>query len=93
MRLILIILILLVVALGALFGALNGARIPIDFYFFQLAMPTGAALLGALLAGWLLGGLVAWVGQVPRLRRDLRTVHRDLREARTLPSAGTREDA
>jgi putative membrane protein len=72
MRLILILLSLFAIACSALFGVLNGARIPVDFYFFQIGISTGVALLGALVVGWLLGGLVAWIGQVPRLRRELR---------------------
>jgi uncharacterized integral membrane protein len=91
MRLILIPLVLLVIAAGAAFGALNGARVPVDFYFFHLDAPAGAALLAALLAGWLLGGLVAWVGEVPRLRRELRDARRRLHEAQA--AAAPREDA
>jgi len=91
MRLILIVLTLLVIAIGALFGALNAGRIALDFYFFQTEVPTGAALLAALLLGWLLGGLVAWLGQVPRLRRDLRAARRQLRDASGAPR--TRDDA
>ena len=72
MRLILILLILIVIACGAVFGALNGARIPVDFYFFQIDMPTGIGLLGMLAIGWLLGGLVAWLGQTRRRRHDAR---------------------
>jgi uncharacterized integral membrane protein len=83
MRLILILASLFVIASGAMFGALNGARIPVDFYFFQIDTPTGAALLGALLGGWLLGGLVAWAGQVPRLRRELRVTRARLRDLET----------
>ncbi|MDR2011497.1 MAG: lipopolysaccharide assembly protein LapA domain-containing protein [Rhodanobacter sp.] len=83
MRLILIVLMIAVAALGALFGALNGDRVPIDFYFSRIDVPLGTALLAALLAGWLLGGLIAWIGQVPRLRRDLRAAHRELHAART----------
>jgi uncharacterized integral membrane protein len=93
MRLILIVLILLVIAAGAAFGALNAARVPIDFYFFQASLPAGAALLAALLAGWLLGGLVAWVGEVPRLRRELRAARRTLHAAQADGAAAPREGA
>ena len=61
MRLILIVLLLSVVVAGALFGALNGAPVGVDFYFFRCELPLGGALLGALVLGWLLGGLVACV--------------------------------
>lgn len=84
MRLILALLILFAVACGALFAALNGARVSIDFYLFQVDLPIGIALLGTLLAGWLLGGLVAWSGQ-RRLRRQLRIARR--------ASAATKESA
>lgn len=77
MRIALILLLLVVLALGALFGALNGARVPIDFYFAQVEIPLGGALLCALVVGWLLGGLVAWIGHWPRLRRQSRAM-RDL---------------
>jgi uncharacterized integral membrane protein len=91
MRLILIVLMIVVAALGALFGALNGDRVPIDFHFFRIDVPLGAALLAALLAGWLLGGLVAWIGHVPRLRRELRAARQELHTAP--PDAQTRERA
>ena len=78
MRVIFIILILIVIACGALFGALNGARIPLDFYFTQVTVPAGAALLGALLVGWLLGGIVAWCGHLPGRRRATRRARADV---------------
>lgn len=87
MRLIFVLLILVVVACGALFGALNGARIAIDFQFAQVEVPTGIALLVALLAGWLLGGLVAWFGHA-RLRRELRALRR-----RSVQPAARTQDA
>ncbi len=88
MRLILIVLTLLVIACGALFGALNAGRIALDFYFFDIAVPAGAALLAALLLGWLFGGFVAWIGQVPRLRRELRAARHQLRIATAANRAG-----
>lgn len=79
MRVLFAILILVVISCGALFGALNGERIPIDFYFARTSLPTGVALLGALLSGWLLGGLVAWLGRTathaaPRRTRNSKTI-------------------
>ncbi|HEU4665875.1 MAG TPA: lipopolysaccharide assembly protein LapA domain-containing protein, partial [Dokdonella sp.] len=67
-------LLLCVVVAGALFGALNGARVGIDFYVLRCDVPLGGALLGALVLGWLLGGLVAWLDQWPRVRRLQRTI-------------------
>jgi uncharacterized integral membrane protein len=77
MRPILIVLLLSVVVAGALFGALNGAPVGVDFYFFRCEVPLGGALLGALVLGWLLGGLVAWLGHLPRIGRQQRII-RDL---------------
>ena len=86
MRLILTLLTLIVIACGAIFGALNGARIPVDFYFFQMNVPTGIGLLGVLLIGWLLGGLVAWLGQTRRSRHESRKARAPLREVETAQS-------
>lgn len=83
MRLILTLLTLIVIACGAIFGALNGARIPVDFYFFQMDVPTGIGLLGMLLIGWLLGGFVAWLGQTRRWRHESRKARAQLREVET----------
>ncbi len=96
MRLPLILVILLFVAFGALFGALNAERITIDLYFAQPSVPKGAVLLSAVVFGWLLGGLVAWLAHVPRLHRDLRDARRQLHQARAEPrppSDGRPEDA
>lgn len=82
MRLILILSILLVVIAGAWFGALNAGSVELDFHFFRVQAPIGFALLATLLIGWLLGGLAAVAGPVPRLRRELRRLRQELREAR-----------
>lgn len=88
MRSILIVLLLCIAACGVLFSALNGGSAVVDFYFFQVSSPLGVALMCALLAGWLLGGLVAWFGLVPRLRRELRAARRD-RAAGAAPGDAT----
>jgi lipopolysaccharide assembly protein A len=96
MRLALVFVILLFIVFGAVFGALNSERISLDLYFIQPSVPKGALLLSAVLVGWLLGGLVAWMARVPRLRRDLRDTQRQLREARAQPmppSDGRPDDA
>jgi uncharacterized integral membrane protein len=85
MRLALIIVILAFVVFGAVFGALNAERITVDLYFVQPSVPKGAVLLSAVVLGWLLGGLVAWLARVPRLRRDLRETRRQLRQAQAQP--------
>jgi uncharacterized integral membrane protein len=80
MRLGLILLALLFAVSGAIFGALNGERIVFDFYFTTLTLPKGAALLCAVLLGWLLGGVVVYAGLVLRLRRRVRLLARELRQ-------------
>lgn len=82
MRLILIVLILLIAVSGALFSALNGLRVPIDFYFFSTELPLGPVLLLTLSFGWLFGGIVSWLGQAPRLRRQVRLLELELRAVR-----------
>ena len=74
MRPILIVLFICVIVFGALFGALNGTHVTIDFHFVQVDVPLGGALLCALVLGWLLGGLVAWFGHLPRTRRQARNI-------------------
>ena len=75
MRLLAIIVLLLFVAAGVMVGALNAELVNYDFAFFQFHWPGGAALLGALVVGWLLGGLTAWLGvstAARRMRREAR---------------------
>jgi len=79
MRLGLILLALLFAIAGAIFGALNGEHVVFDFYFSALTLPKGAALLCAVLLGWLLGGVVVYLGLVLRLRRRVRTLARELK--------------
>jgi len=90
MRLGLILLALLFAIAGAAFGALNGEHVALDFYFTTLTLPKGAALLCAVLLGWLLGGLVVFFGLVLRLRRRVRLLARELK---TRDAAEKRENA
>jgi len=76
MRLLAIIVLLLFVAAGVVVGALNAGLVGYDFAFFQVSWPKGAALLGALVIGWLLGGLTAWLGVSMAARRVRRTARR-----------------
>ncbi|MEO5811716.1 MAG: LapA family protein [Rhodanobacter sp.] len=73
MRLLALIILLLFIAAGILVGALNAELVDYDFAFFQLRWPKGAALLGALVVGWVLGGLTAWLGVSSAARRARRT--------------------
>jgi uncharacterized integral membrane protein len=85
--------ILLSLAFGATFGALNSERIVFDFHFFDVHLPKGAALLAALLLGWILGGLLVWFARVRRLRAELRRCQRQLREAKAGIATAAARDA
>lgn len=75
MRLVIVALIIVLFVLaGIVFGALNVAMVGYDLGFAQVHVPKGAALLAALVAGWLLGGVVAWLGMGVKRRRQ--GVHR-----------------
>jgi lipopolysaccharide assembly protein A len=65
---------------GASFGALNSQAIELDFYFGTLTLVKGGVVIGALLLGWLLGGLLVYVGLVMPLRRRLRAQSRRVRQ-------------
>jgi uncharacterized integral membrane protein len=69
MRLLATIVLVIFIAAGVVLGALNADLIGYDLAFAQVQLPKGAALLGALVIGWLLGGLTAWVGVSTRQRR------------------------
>ncbi|GAB3788439.1 lipopolysaccharide assembly protein LapA domain-containing protein [Dyella agri] len=69
MRLIVILVLVFFAAAGVVVGALNADLVGYDFAFARLQLPKGAALLAALVVGWLLGGLSAWLGVSMRHRR------------------------
>ncbi|MDE2307555.1 MAG: DUF1049 domain-containing protein [Xanthomonadaceae bacterium] len=69
MRLLAISALLIFIAAGVVLGALNAGLVSYDLAFVQLRLPKGAALLGSLAIGWLLGGLTAWAGVSSRQRR------------------------
>lgn len=70
MRLLVIILLVFFVAAGVVVGALNADLVGYDLAFTQVHLPKGAALLGAVVVGWLLGGITAWLGLSSRHRRQ-----------------------
>ena len=70
MRLLAIITLILFVAAGIVLGALNAGMVGYDFGFARMQLPKGAALLGALVIGWLLGGVSAWLGVRSRRSRQ-----------------------
>ncbi|HEY8011126.1 MAG TPA: lipopolysaccharide assembly protein LapA domain-containing protein [Rudaea sp.] len=79
MRFAMILLVFVFAAFGALFGALNSENVVLDFYYAEVHLPKGAALLAALLLGWLLGGLLVYIGLVLRLRRRVQVQTRELK--------------
>jgi putative membrane protein len=82
MRLLAILILVIFIAAGVVLGALNADLVGYDLAFAQVQLPKGAALLGAVVMGWLLGGLTAWVGVSSRQRR----LHRQqLRVEKKLP--------
>jgi uncharacterized membrane protein YciS (DUF1049 family) len=81
MRFGLIVLLVFVFAVaGASFGALNSQAIELDFYVATLTLVKGGVVIGALLLGWLLGGLLVYLGLVLPLRRRLRAQSRRLKQ-------------
>ena len=77
MRVLVITIFLIFIAAGVVLGALNADLVSYDFAFAQVRLPKGAALLGALVIGWLLGGLAAWFGVISRQRRMQRQTSRN----------------
>jgi putative membrane protein len=69
MRVLVISIVVIFIAAGVVLGALNGELVTYDLVFARMQLPKGAGLLGALVIGWLLGGLVAWLGMSSRSRR------------------------
>ena len=76
MRLLAIIILVIFIAAGVVLGALNADLVGYDLGFLHVQLPKGAALLGALLLGWLLGGFTAWIGVSSRQRRERRQQRR-----------------
>ena len=72
MRLPALLVLALFVVAGVVVGALNADLVSYDLGFAQVQLPKGASLLSALVIGWLLGGLTAWLGMGLRHRRALR---------------------
>lgn len=76
MRLLALLILLLSIGAGVVVGALNADLVGYDLAFAQVQWPKGAALLVALVSGWLLGGLTAWLGTSLGHRRARRRASR-----------------
>ena len=76
------------IALGATVGALNRQEIAIDFGAFHLSTTLGIAMLVALLAGVVLGGMAIAASVVLPLRRQLARL-RSTQPAPTQPAPTT----
>lgn len=80
---ILVLIVLLFLLAGIVFGALNPAMVGYDLGFAQVHLPKGAAVLAALVVGWLLGGIVAWLGSGVGRRKRRRATGRSTAEGKT----------
>ncbi len=83
MRLLVILILVFFIGAGIVLGALNADFVSYDLAFVRLRVPQGAALLGTLVIGWLLGGLTAWLGISSGQRRQRR---RQFRAEKKLPT-------
>ena len=88
MRLLQLLIAMLFIAAGVVVGALNPQSMTLDFYYRYVHVGVGVAMLTALLAGALLGGLAITIGVVWPLQRRLRRTQRDLPASpATIPSS------
>jgi putative membrane protein len=78
MRLLAIIILVIFIAAGVVLGALNADLVGYDLGLITVQLPKGAVVLG-----WLLGGLTAWLGLSSRHRRERR---RQSRADKKLPA-------
>lgn len=77
MRVLIVVLVIVFLLAGAAFGALNPQAVDYDFLFVHAQVPKGAALLVAMLIGWLLGGALCWAGGGIVRQRALRKTRRE----------------
>lgn len=77
MRALIILLVIAFLLFGAAFGALNPQAVAYDFLFMHADVPKGAALLIAILIGWLLGGAMCLAASGIARQRALRKPQRE----------------
>lgn len=86
MRLISLVLMLLFLASGILFGALNADQVALDFYWFGVTLPLGVALIGFALAGAIAAGLLLWLTVIwPQRRRIALLARRERKQPEPAP--------
>lgn len=78
MRILQLLIALLFIAAGVVVGWLNPQTLTLDFYYGHVEVGVGVAMLLAVLAGALLGGLAVTAGVVWPLRGRLRRAQRDI---------------
>jgi uncharacterized membrane protein YciS (DUF1049 family) len=84
-------LLLVFIALAAVFGALNPGRISLDFAFQSIEAEKSVALMVTLAAGWVFGlfcaglGMLRLLGQRRALQRSLRLAEQEVQALRSLP--------
>lgn len=81
MRWIRALVVLIVVALGIVFGALNDGDVAINLHWFQFSLSTGTALLAAALTGAVCAGLCLLLAVVWPLQRRLRRAQREQQQS------------
>ena len=86
MRLFSLILAVLFLLAGIVFGALNPGDVTLDFYRCQLVLPLGVALIGFGLAGVLAAGVLLWLTVIWPQRRRIAALKRRDMQAGTTPA-------
>lgn len=91
MRVLKMLIILLVMAGGAIFAVLNPRPVSLDFYFGELELPLSVVVVAALGIGGLLGMLAGFTAMLAakrenaRLRRRERQQAEEVNNLRTIP--------
>jgi len=80
MRIVALLVLLLVIALGLTFSVMNAEPVNLDYYFGSAAIPLALLLVAAVVLGALLG-VIASLGVIFRLKRDNNRLRRGVRLA------------